>query len=99
MVNSIMSLMEKGLEDGEEAGKFDSAYVDVSCVVTSDTDGMTFAAGERACPNTAPMQRFFRQASPSVVNSIPLAGKCAAPVCRVRGRCTVAHLEYTPYQY
>ena len=51
MVNSVMALMENGLEDGEEAGNFDSTYVDVSCVVTSDTAGMTFAAGERACPN------------------------------------------------
>lgn len=97
MVNSIMSMMEKSLEDGEEAGTFDSAYVDVSCVVTSDTDGMTFVAGERACPNTAPMQRFFRQALPSVVHSIPLPGKRAVLVCRVSSRCAVAYLQYTTY--
>lgn len=48
-----MTLLENGLEDGEEAGNFDSIYVDVSCVVTSDTDGMTFAAGERASPNAS----------------------------------------------
>lgn len=51
MANSIMALMANGLEDGEEARNFDSIYVDVSCIVTSDTDGMIFAAGERACPN------------------------------------------------
>lgn len=46
MVHSIMTLLENGLEDGEEAGVFDSTYVDVSCAVTSDTNGTTLIAGE-----------------------------------------------------
>lgn len=41
-----MALMEGGVEDGEEAATFDSTYVNVSCVVTSDTDGISSTAGE-----------------------------------------------------
>lgn len=41
-----MDLMEAGVEDGEEAATFDSTYVNVSCVVTSDTDGISSTAGE-----------------------------------------------------
>lgn len=48
-----MTLMEIGTEDGEEAATFDSTYVNVSCIVTSDTDGVTATAGECDNPFTA----------------------------------------------
>lgn len=86
MVNSVMSLMENGREDGEEAGTFDSTYVDVSCVVTSDTDGMIFAAGERTRPNVSCgvsvdiMRRFSLET-------------CLVPVCRASSRGTVTYLK------
>lgn len=41
-----MTLVKIGMEDGEEVSSFDSDYVDVSCIVTSDTGGISLAAGE-----------------------------------------------------
>lgn len=45
-----MVLMEDATEDGEEAATFDSKYVNVSCVVTSDIDGISSIAGEYDSP-------------------------------------------------
>lgn len=41
-----MILVEIGMEDGEAVASYDSGYVDVSCIVTSDTGGVRLAAGE-----------------------------------------------------
>lgn len=44
--------METGIEDGEEAATFASTYVNVTCVVTSDTGNIDVIAGERKNPLT-----------------------------------------------
>lgn len=48
IVQSIMRLVETGMEDGEQAESLDSEYLDVTCVVTSDIDGINLVAGECA---------------------------------------------------
>lgn len=46
IVESLLTLTGAGLEDGEEARSYDSEYVAVSCLVTSDSGGMSLSAGE-----------------------------------------------------
>ncbi|CAM9419179.1 unnamed protein product [Pylaiella littoralis] len=45
IVNSMTTLMEAGLVDGEEAATIQSDYVHASCVVTSSTERMSFKTG------------------------------------------------------
>lgn len=46
IVETILTLTKTGLEDGEEASSYASDYVAVSCLVTSDSGGMSVSAGE-----------------------------------------------------
>lgn len=52
IVQSIIGVIEIGMEDGEEATSFDSTYVDVTCIVTSNTGGTSLVAGEPPTPTT-----------------------------------------------
>ncbi|CAM9102892.1 unnamed protein product [Laminaria digitata] len=82
IVQSIMALMEGGVEDGEEAATFDSTYVNVSCVVTSDTDGISSTAGEynnsRTSGNLNPSRYALRRMTPASV--LPVRGRGKASV-------------------
>lgn len=52
IVQSIMRVIETGIEDGKEATSFDSTYVDVTCIVTSNTGKTSLVAGEPPIPTT-----------------------------------------------
>ena len=42
VVTSMASLMESGLEDGEDSMTISNTYVSILCLVTSETSAMTF---------------------------------------------------------
>lgn len=50
IVDSMTTLMEAGLFDGEEATTIQSDYINASCVVTSSAEPMSFETGERERP-------------------------------------------------
>ena len=48
IVESMTVLMRANLVDGEEASTIESDFVQATCLVTSSTDQMSFAVGERS---------------------------------------------------
>ncbi|CAN0146525.1 unnamed protein product [Pylaiella littoralis] len=84
IVDSMTTLMEASLVDGEEATTIQSDYIQASCVVTSSEEPMTFKTGsssvvfgERAIGSSSPASRRRR----TTISGRPQEHSCTSGGC------------------